>query len=404
LNYYVFPVFNNSVEKIGYAGSFTITTLPEELLQDVSYGLTIVNKNGQIIPGAASSWHISNDGKIYAFTLKNNLRLGNGEPFDPKTLPYTFKDVKKQINGNVVTFTLQSPYAPFLSVVSAPILIKNYGFNSFHISKIEENSGFIKSLTLTERSSNRKKVITFYPTQDALQTAFLLGEVSAMNDVSAQASPVSVFKSWKNVDVVRGVDYSEVITVFFNTLDPILSNKKVRQALAYALPESFPQGERSFYSIPPFSIYYLKSPNEGVLDLDLAKSLLSASGSTDITITIQTTEDLYPVAVQVAKAWEKLGIKSEIKTTGDIPSNFQALIFAMKVPKDPDMYTIWHSGQVNNITHYKNVRIDKLLEDGRQTTDSVNRIEIYANVQKYLLDDAPAAFLYFPYSYTVSKK
>ncbi|MFI5265681.1 MAG: hypothetical protein ACHQT7_02960, partial [Candidatus Levyibacteriota bacterium] len=30
LNYYVFPVFNNSVEKIGYAGSFTITTLPEE--------------------------------------------------------------------------------------------------------------------------------------------------------------------------------------------------------------------------------------------------------------------------------------------------------------------------------------------------------------------------------------
>jgi peptide/nickel transport system substrate-binding protein len=75
----------------------------------------------------------------------------------------------------------------------------------------------------------------------------------------------------------------------------------------------------------------------------------------------------------------------------------------MRLPYDPDMYTIWHSGQVNNITHYKNVRIDKLLEDGRQATDENKRIQIYADVQKYLLDDAPAAFLYFPYSYTVSR-
>lgn len=404
LNYYIFPLFNNNFDKIGYAGTFTISTLPEEVLSDVSYGLTEVNSKGEIIPGAASSWDISKNGKVYTFILKNNLRLSNGKLFDPKTLPYTYKDVKKEILGNKVTFTLKNPYAPFLAVVSTPILIKNYGFNPFHISKIEENSGFIKSLTLSESISNKKKLISFYPTQDALQTAFLLGEVNSMRNVSSQVTPEKIFETWKNVKVEKGIDYSNLVTIFFNTLDPVFSSKKIRQALVYGLPASFPQGQRSFSFMTPQSEYYAKSPNEGVLDLDLAKSLLTASGEKNLKITLQTTDDLYPVALQVGKSWEALGIKTEIKTTPDIPTNFQAFIFVMKLPKDPDMYTIWHSGQVNNITHYKNVRIDKLLEDGRQTTDTVSRIEIYSNVQKYLLDDAPAAFLYFPYSYTVSRK
>lgn len=404
LNYYIFPLFNNNYEKIGYAGSFTLPTLPEEILQDVSYGLTSVDNKGQIASGAASSWTISKNGKVYTFTLKNNLRLGNGTLFDLKTIPYTFKDVKKEVQGNKITFTLKNPYAPFLSIVSSPIIIKNYGFNAFHISKIEENSGFIKSLTLTETAKNRKKLISFYPTQDALQTAFLLGEVNVMRNVSFRTSPETIFTKWKNVEVVKGVDYFNLVTIFFNTQDSTLSSKKIRQALVYALPESFIEGQRSFYYISPSSAYYLKSPNEGVLDLNLGKSLLSASGSKDIKITIQTTDDLYPVATLVSQAWKRLGIKTEIKTTADIPSTFQALIFVMKLPKDPDTYTIWHSGQINNISHYKNVRIDKLLEDGRQTTDPAARMEIYANVQKYLLDDAPAAFLYFPYNYTVTRR
>ena len=70
---------------------------------------------------------------------------------------------------------------------------------------------------------------------------------------------------------------------------------------------------------------------------------------------------------------------------------------------DPDQYTLWHSGQMNNITNYKNLRIDKLLEDGRQTVDIQSRIKIYADFQKYLLDDAPATFLYFPDIYTVTR-
>ena len=404
LNYYIFPIFNNSVVKIGYAGSYTLTTLPHAVLENVSYGLTSVNPNSEVVPAAASSWEISKNGRVYTFTLRDNLKLSNGKKFLASDVPYKFKDVEKKIIGNnKIQFTLKSAYAPFLSIASSPIIIKNYGFNEYHIAKIEENSGFIKSLTLTNKNNTKKKIFYFYPTADALTTAFMLGEVSKMEDVLPETAPEKNFSKWKNVNVHKSTDYTQLVGIFFNTSDSILSNKKVRQALTYVLPKNFPEGERTFSFIQPNSIYYTKSPNEGILDLALSRSLLSAAEVKDPTITLKTPEELKPIALLIANAWKKLGVKTDIVTTNDLPTTYQALLYTMRLPYDPDMYTIWHSGQVNNITHYKNVRIDKLLEDGRQATDENKRIQIYADVQKYLLDDAPAAFLYFPYSYTVSR-
>lgn len=404
LNYYIFPIFNNSVEKIGYAGSYTLTTLPPEILANVSYGLTKVSGNGSVTSGAASEWKVSQNGKEYTFTIKENLKLANGKKFDSVNLPYKFKDVREKIiSPTQVRFMLKTPYAPFLTVVSAPIIVKNYGFNAYHISKVEENSGFIKSLTLDDSKNDRKKIYYFYPTQEALDTAFMLGEVSSMRDVTTQGNIEKDFADWKNIKIEKNVDYSSLVSIFFSTTDQTLSNKKVRQALVYALPEKFDQGERTFSFIEPHSLYYSKSPNEGILDLDLSKSLLNSSDAKNITITLQTPDELVSVAKQIAKAWKRAGVNTKLVTTNDLPSTYQALLYTMKVPKDPDVYTIWHSGQVNNITRYKNVRIDKLLEDGRQTIDREKRIQIYSDVQKYLLDDAPAAFLYFPYSYTITR-
>ena len=50
LNYYIFPLFSSNFEKIGYSGSYTINTLPDEVLDYVSYGLTRVNKKGEVLP------------------------------------------------------------------------------------------------------------------------------------------------------------------------------------------------------------------------------------------------------------------------------------------------------------------------------------------------------------------
>jgi peptide/nickel transport system substrate-binding protein len=81
------------------------------------------------------------------------------------------------------------------------------------------------------------------------------------------------------------------------------------------------------------------------------------------------------------------------------------LLTVWSPPPDPDQYYFWHSTQeVGNITHYKNVRIDKLLEDGRKTLNINERKKIYKDFQRIIMDDHPALFIYYPYSYTIEKK
>ena len=50
------------------------------ILRDLYEGLTIESPDGKVIPGAAESWEISDDGKVYTFHIRKNARWSNGDP------------------------------------------------------------------------------------------------------------------------------------------------------------------------------------------------------------------------------------------------------------------------------------------------------------------------------------
>lgn len=403
--YFFLPTVSDDVERIGIAGSFTPGNLPDNVLQDVSYGLTSVSESQEVQPAAAASWEITDNGKKYIFKLKKGQMLSSGKELVSNMIPYRFKDVTARVpDPYTIEFTLKDPFAPFLSVVSRPILVKNAGLGAYKITKISQESGFVKQVTLQKRDSNLRKIYYFYPTQEALKTAFQLGEIDQAVGIPQRLSPDTDFKDWKQIETAKTTDYSRLVSIFFNTKDDELGNKRLRQALLYALPESFPEGERTYSYIPPNSLYYAKSPNEGVHDLELSESLLDASSSAGLKLEISAPAELISVAKRIQEAWKKIGIEIEIREVTNIPDNFQVLLFAMNLPQDPDMYTLWHTGQPENLSNYSNVRIDKLLEDGRVTVNKEERQAIYADVQKYLIDDSPSAFLYFPYEYTLRRK
>ncbi len=404
-SYFFLPLVSDDIEKIGITGSYTASNLPEDVLEHVSYGLTKVSDTQEIKPAASRSWKVSKDGKIYTIQLKKGQKLSNNKELTVEMLPYRYKDVTaKIIDPYTLEYHLKNEFAPFLAVLERPILIKNDGLGDYKITKISQESGFVKQITLSKKGEKKRKIYYFYPTQEALKTAFMLGEIDQAEGISKRLSPESDFKFWKQTEVSRKTDYGKLVSLFFNTKNDNLGNKKIRQALSYALPEDFDEGERTYSYIKPQSIYYAKSPNEGIYDLDLAKSLLDASSSAKIKLEISTSEELEDVAKKIQGEWKKIGVDSQIKTVSAIPDSFEVLLYSMNLPKDPDMYMVWHSGQPGNLTNYSNVRIDKLLEDGRQTVNLEQRQAIYADVQKYLIDDAPTAFLYFPYTYTLKRK
>lgn len=408
LNFYIMPLMQGKIQKIGYSGAYTTNTIPMPILQDISYGLTQIQSNGKISPGAAYRWQIKNGGRQYIFYIKKGQYFHNGQELTSESLNLGFADVKKEnIDNYTVSVTLASPYSPYLANATKPIFAKNFsGLGNFRVKKIELNAGFVKSISLVNKDDESiKKIINFYPTQEALKTAFLLGEIDRASGISNPTIKNSRLSEWDNIIASRNIDYKQLVTLFYNNRDSLLSNKKIRQALNYAIPEKFSDGERAYSPFPPTSIYFSKSPNYGISDVGIARSTIE--GEKDIktaTLEISTPQEYKSIADEVGRQWQKLGIKTKIKIVSSIPEKFQILIYPINLPLDPDQYSLWHSDQVNNIIKYKNLRIDKLLEDGRSETDQERRISIYSDFQKYLIDDVPASFLYFPYEYDLIRK
>ena len=50
------------------------------VLRDLFEGLTRLDRNAAPIPGAAASWTTSDDGLVYTFRLRPNLKWSNGDP------------------------------------------------------------------------------------------------------------------------------------------------------------------------------------------------------------------------------------------------------------------------------------------------------------------------------------
>jgi peptide/nickel transport system substrate-binding protein len=68
---------------------------------------------------------------------------------------------------------------------------------------------------------------------------------------------------------------------------------------------------------------------------------------------------------------------------------------------DPDglLYILFHSKGYANTTGYKNDRVDKLLEQGRDTYDQAARKKIYDEMQEIIVKDIPMFSLFYSVEY-----
>lgn len=395
-------------ETIGMVGAYTLNSLPVSVVSDLSYGLTYVDDKGLVKPAAAKKWKIQDSGKTYVFYLKDNIKFTDSGQLTSESINYNFSDAKtiKPVK-NVIVFKLKENFSPFLTVVSQPIFKKGFvGVGEYKIKSLDLNGNFVQTINLVSIKDQYKiKRYNFYPTVSALKTAFLLGEINKILGITDLKYKNFYLNDFPNVKVEKKVNYNQMIALFFNTKDLTLSDKKVRSGLIYAISDEFKFGKRSG-SAYPSSLWAYSYQYSRTQDIEHAKILLSneaSSKSSSMVLTIKTFEKYKDTAKIISDNWKRLNVKTKIEYVNRIPDNFQIFLGDFYVPKDPDQYVLWHSEHENNITRLENKRIDKYLEDGRKTTDINERKKIYADFQKYLLDESPAAFLYFPYEYEVTK-
>lgn len=402
----VYPLFfGRTTEKIGITGRYHTENLPNFILEKISIGLTAIDDSGTVVPALASSWQSPDKGKTWIFTLKDDLYWQDGEKIESDSIVYEFSDVEiKKPDEKTIIFKLQEPFSPFPSVVSKPTFRKGLlGTGEWRVSDVSIAGTLIQKLVLVDRNKN-KEIYKFYPTEERTKLAFKLGEVDKVMEVFVP-SPLDL---WKIAETKAEENLNRIAVIFFNTADPLLSEKSLRQSLIYSINKEALDGKRAISSIDSSSWAYNPQVKKYTYDTERAEELLDdlpEERRQDLTVKLVSTPILLPVAEKIAKYWQAIGVKTIVQVTSIVPSEFQAYLTVLDVPKDPDQYSLWHSTQQGtNISNYSNPRIDKLLEDGRSELSLEERKKIYLDFQRFLAEDSPAAFLYHPLTYTILRK
>jgi peptide/nickel transport system substrate-binding protein len=403
---FIFPNINlQKKEVIGIVGKYQAGSLPKLILSEIGEGLTKINETGNIEPNIAKSWETPDRGKSWIFHLDTNKTWQDSSYIKSEDISYNFSDAEiSRPDSSTIVFRLKNEYSPFPSVVSEPVFKKGLlGTGIWKVKKLSLSGNYVQSLILSDKNGDQK-IYKFYPTEDRAKLALKLGQVHILQNMY-DPSP---FDNWNVFKIEASPASDKIVTLFFNTKNNILSEKSVRQALAYAINKDNLPKPRAYSPISDKSWAYNPQVKTYNYDKERAKTLigeLPAEIKNNLKVDIVTTYVLLPTAEKIVKDWNEIGVKSQALVSSIIPNDYQALLAIFEIPLDPDQYTVWHSTQSSsNFSNYQNPRIDKLLEDGRAQLNLEERRKTYLDFQRFLNEDLPAVFLYYPSLYRIEKK
>lgn len=401
----VTPYFQDGDERvIGLSGRFYTEDLPDEILDKLSEGLTDVNSSGIPEPAVASSWETPDRGNTWIFNIKE-IHWHDGSRVVSSEIKYNFSDVEiDRPDDRTIVFRLDDPYSPFPVVVSKPIFKQGLlGTGDWRVENLTLSQGFAQEIVLIDKQETRVRY-KFYPNESQAKIGFKLGEV---DEIEGLYNP-SPFDEWETATVEHNVKNDQIVTVFFDTQsDKFKDNKPLRQSLSYAINKDELSEHRAISPINPGSWAYNPQVKSYDYDLDRAQELIEdiPQEERERVIVLTTTPVLLDVAEKIKNHWEAVGLTVNISVSTSPVEGSHAFLTIFEIPQDPDQYQIWHSTQEsNNISNYASDRIDGLLEQGRVQLILEDRKKTYIDFQRFLLEDAPAVFLYHPTYYDVARK
>lgn len=454
----------------------------QDILNGIFDNLLKVDDHGNFLPDLATqvptiqNGGISKDGLVYTFHLRKDVKWHDGEPFTAKDVIFTWKTI---MNPKVpvvsrsgfdkiaqmtapdpytVIMRLKEPFAPFLLNWSGPGIVPEHILAKVPADQItkagafshhpigtgpfmfkEWKSGSYILLTANKNYFGKgpylsEVVFKVVPDSNTLLTQLRTHEIDVLP--GAQPNQYSELTKIQGIKILKK-DSAIYAHITPNTIkDPILADKRVRQALEYALPRQEIVAKilngigrvASAASITPTSWAFNPNLKPYPFDLNKAKALLAEAGwkpgpdgilqkdgrPLKLTISTNAGNKTREMIEQIAQQyWRQIGVDLQIQnyepTTffGDILDHmkFDLALFAWVSPPDPDETTLYASWQIpdpatgntngQNYAGYKNPEIDKILKEAVATPDMAVRKKLYWREQEILHEDLPLLYLYY---------
>jgi len=322
----------------------------------------------QVEQALATSWKISDDGRVYTFQLRKGVTFHDGTPFNaeavkfnfermldkhnpyhdtgPFPLAFFFSDIDKinTPNSHEVVFHLKKTYPPFLSnlayptgLIISPAAVKKYGKDvgrhpvgagPFRFEEWQSNAKVVLTANPNYWGGKPKlKAVVFRPLTDANTrlAEMLSGGLDVM--VNVPADSIKTFRNDARFKVLQQVG-PHVWFLILNTKEGIFKDKRVRQAVNYAvnkktLVENVLQGTATVANgptPPAFAWAHNNKLKPYPYDPAKARTLLKAAGVKNAKLVFYVTEGgsgmLDPVAMGTAIQADltKVGLQAKIET------------------------------------------------------------------------------------------
>ncbi len=431
-------------------------------------GLVKYDKDINVVGDLAEAWTVSPDGLVITFRLRRGVKWHDGHPFTSRDVKFTYEvlidprtptayagdflKVKKLevIDDYTVRMRYTEPFAPALMSWSTPILprhlLEGQDITTSPLSRAPIGTGPFRFHQWVEGQKIVLKanpdyfegrpyldgyVMRIIPDTATMFLELRAGGIDEMNLTPLQytrQTETPLFK--KNFRKYRYLSFSYTY-LGFNLRHPFFADKRVRQAIAYAInKEEIIQGVLLGLGQPatgpykPGTWWHNARVKTYPYDPDRARALLREVGWQDEDgdgvlekggrkfvveiITNQGNETRAKCAEIIQKRLAEVGIKVKIRIlewasfVNDFigKRRFEATILGWTIPQDPDIYDVWHSSKTGpdelNFVSYRNREVDRLIEKGRGTFDQRERKACYDRIQEILAEEQPYVFLYVP--------
>ncbi|MCA1668596.1 MAG: ABC transporter substrate-binding protein [Thermomicrobia bacterium] len=375
------------------------------LIYNIHEALLKVDENYKLVPVLAESYQISPDGKTWTFKLRAGVKWHDGQPFtsadvkyyydylrDPKNAAISqpnFKDVANvdAPDPSTVVVTLQRVYVPF-GALSATIGIvpqhvhSKIGEKEYKKAPVgtgpykfmEQKLGDHVTLQAFDDYWGGRPWIDFWRENIVPETSVRAIALQT-GDADSSTWPIAPEDTLKFIADPKFQTFRApgvAVNHFpLNTEKPFFTDKRVRQAMMYAM-------------------------DRDAMVKDLLKGLaVKATGNLSPALEFYYEPNTTPYPHDVAKA------KALLKDAGWTPGADGILVNAQgqKFSVVCTVFSALYADNTNNWARWKNPDAQKLLQEGAAELDSEKRKKIYSDLQKLISEEVP--FLYVMYWETV---
>lgn len=412
----------------------------KEVLFNIYEGLVKPDKDGNLVEAVASSYSVSDDAKVYTFTLRDGVKFHNGNAVTAEDVKYSIDRCADTSNGEplvsaysiiesvnildekTVEIRLTESNTEFLAYMTTAIIPKDYdkldtepvGTGPFkYVSRSpQENVILEKNEDYWGEKAHLDKVeFKIVADADMLVTNLKGGSIDmAMRLTSSQAAELT-----DGFHIEEGTMNLVQALYLNNDVEP-LNNEKVRQALCYAVnPDeimdmmadgkgvrigtSMYPGLKKYYD-EEYADYYTQ-------DFEKAKELLKEAGypdGFDLEITVSSADQPHVDTAQViAEELKNIGVNVTIK-----PIEWEAWLEDVYAKRDYQSTVVgvdasnlsaramlerFTSDASGNFINFKDDEYDKVFKEAIAATDETEQIKLYKQAEGILAEKAANVYI-----------